>query len=708
MGYGRFISSGLVALSLAANLEMPYMGAAEFKDQCGSTDALTTWAEKGYHPRGTLTWIDPDLAAASQPLMTIAEVDHNSGGARDDPTRVNPSQPLMIITEQRAAIVLQRRYRGSHSSSPPAASTTKKPRPSPWLITRETQVNDPYLRRVISSLEAKPRELAAWAIPRRAIARIHRQNYLMRHGVVYFLDGEGERKLVPSTLRQALLTATHTSPQTGGHRGAKALYRQLTGRYYWPGMYGDCEQCVLRCERCRSMNTARLPNVRSEPKVEPPHPFHTIHIDHKRLVPSGDSEFEYLLIVVCALTRWTIAIPVVSTTSDEVCRALYRHVFQTFSFPVQIVADNAFRAKALSSFARYAGFRMIHILPNNPQSNGLAEATVKRVASLLVRHCRELSEWHKMVPMICHALNSSVHSGTLQSPFFALFGRKPICVPELEDPQLRRVDVDGNEFTGSLAARLRLAWEAIRTASYELKKASLDRASIGKRRWSAPATPTSVNGIQVGDRVMVRHGDAEKAARQRKHGEPAMRTFRVVRVIPEAGAIEIDSRKTGMRPVISVRHAEKVPDHWWIFDDGSGTSGQSAEFTTLADAWGKTPRQIGEVMNCPLKTAKVYQVIDVSAARKRKGSWWYLVQFQGYKEQEWVRDKHLEDAGTWVQNQMTTVRLAGTAKSPPSEAGAPRRSPRLAQVMNELETPPPLSAEETWINSQSDYEVLGM
>ena len=124
------------------------------------------------------------------------------------------------------------------------------------------------------------------------------------------------------------------------------------------------------------MNTGQLPNVRSEPKVEPPHPFHTIHIDHKRLVPSGDSGFEYLLIVVCALTRWIIAIPVVSSTSDEVYRALYRHVFQAFSFPVQIIADNAFRASALGGFARYAGFRIIHILPNNPMSNGLAEATV--------------------------------------------------------------------------------------------------------------------------------------------------------------------------------------------------------------------------------------------------------------------------------------------------------------------------------------------
>ena len=113
-------------------------------------------------------------------------------------------------------------------------------------------------------------------------------------------------------------------------------------------------------------------------------------------------------------------------------------------------------------------------------------------------------------------------------------------------------------------------------------------------------------------------------------------------------------------------------------------------------------------MNCPLKTAKVYQVSNVIAARKRKNSWWYLVQFQGYEAPEWVRDKHLEDAGTWVRNQMATARLAGTAKSPPSEAGAPRRSPRLAQAMNEMETPYALPAEETWINSQTDYEVLGM
>ena len=129
-------------------------------------------AEEGYHPQGTPTWVDPALTATSQPLM--------------------------VITEQQAAVLLQRQYRCTHESRPAVATPTRRPSLSPWQITREVQMNDPYLRRVISSLEAKPVELESWAIPRRAIARVHRQNYLMRDGVVHFLDGEGEHKLVPS------------------------------------------------------------------------------------------------------------------------------------------------------------------------------------------------------------------------------------------------------------------------------------------------------------------------------------------------------------------------------------------------------------------------------------------------------------------------------------------------------------------------------
>ena len=100
-----------------------------------------------------------------------------------------------------------------------------------------------------------------------------------------------------------------------------------------------------------------------------------------------------------------------------------------------------------------------------------------------------------------------------------------------------------------------------------------------------------------------------------------LRTFQVVRLIPEASALEISTRKTGMRPVISLRHATKVPESWWLFDDGSGASGQSGTFTTPADARGDTRKQVDEVMDASIRSSAVYEVENVERAVRKKGRW---------------------------------------------------------------------------------------
>eukprot|EP00965_Chrysotila_dentata_P042802 1420829-Pleurochrysis_carterae.AAC.1 len=42
--------------------------------------------------------------------------------------------------------------------------------------------------------------------------------------------------------------------------------------------------------------TATLPHVRSHSPTEPPHPFHTIYVDHKTMPRSLDTEFHYSLV----------------------------------------------------------------------------------------------------------------------------------------------------------------------------------------------------------------------------------------------------------------------------------------------------------------------------------------------------------------------------------------------------------------------------
>eukprot|EP00965_Chrysotila_dentata_P129688 4287722-Pleurochrysis_carterae.AAC.1 len=81
-------------------------------------------------------------------------------------------------------------------------------------------------------------------------------------------------------------------------------------------------------------------------------------------------------------------------------------------------------------------------------------------------------------------------------------------------------------------------------------------------------------GINVGDYVLVRHGSADFAKNRRRHGFPAHRRFRVVRVLPAAGAVQINPAGTGTQPYVSMRLCKKVPQDWWVLDDNSTATGR--------------------------------------------------------------------------------------------------------------------------------------
>eukprot|EP00965_Chrysotila_dentata_P173427 5725310-Pleurochrysis_carterae.AAC.1 len=105
-------------------------------------------------------------------------------------------------------------------------------------------------------------------------------------------------------------------------------------------MKGDCDEFVRRCEVCNARMTATLPYVRSHSLTEPPHPCHTIYVDHKTMPRSLDTEFNYILVVVCGLTRFTIAIPLPDTSADTTLRALVARVFMIHSIPLVLKSDN--------------------------------------------------------------------------------------------------------------------------------------------------------------------------------------------------------------------------------------------------------------------------------------------------------------------------------------------------------------------------------
>ena len=150
---------------------------------------------------------------------------------------------------------------------------------------------------------------------------------------------------------------------------------------------------------------------------------------------SGD-RYLHIMVVSCALTRFTVLVPVETVTGDETLRALVARVFTIFGNPTVIVTDNgpAFRNELMQAASKFFGYRHIHVLPYNAQANGTAESAVKRVKLLLDRQTRGYSDWHKLLPMMQLMLNSTVMTTTGMTAFAALFGREPDGLERLENP----------------------------------------------------------------------------------------------------------------------------------------------------------------------------------------------------------------------------------------------------------------------------------
>eukprot|EP00965_Chrysotila_dentata_P111669 3692610-Pleurochrysis_carterae.AAC.2 len=130
-------------------------------------------------------------------------------------------------------------------------------------------------------------------------------------------------------------------------------------------------------------------------------------------------------------------------------------------------------------------------------------------------------------------------------------------------------------------------------------------------------------GINVGDYVLLWHASADFAQTRREHGYPALRSFRVVRVLPAAGEVQINPAGTETQPAVSMmRLCKKAPQDWWVLDEGSSAAGRfdlpAGGPSVTATCGGEHDRQVDDEDN-------VYIVEQIDTAQNRKGLWEYRV-----------------------------------------------------------------------------------
>ena len=579
------------------------------------------WSSQGLGPLSVLDsppQSDPYDAIDMCPIIDVAEEE-----GRHPPDATDTSPSTSAIREPEFS------WQNTDHAWDPAAFPTCE-------ITLEEQLKDPAIRLIADALKGD-----------RRISRAKRQRtadrYSLKSGIIYrhvLQDGEPSLAIVvPNHLRAAKLALAHYSMGlNAGHSGGQNLYDGLSQDHYWPGMERECQLFADACDHCggnKSRPTIKIPTAIAP---TPARPFEVIHVDHKGTLPLSGG-YNHVLVVVCALTRFTLYIPVKSTSGRATLDALITNVFSIFGYPLVIVSDNGSHLanSLMQASERLFGFRRIFVLPHTPQANGVAEAAVKKLKIIFDRHTDEYQDWHFLIPMAQATINQRITSGLGITPYQALFGRQAVSLSAIENPDLLPEASPEQKDVRSMARTIQRLQNRLRQVSDDIKQAA-----------AAQQPPVPVGRPVVpGDKIWLNYSDSEKSRYLRKHGKgrPWKHPFVVKEVRPHAVRLEIP--KDGSAPAVrqwqSLRkcsfaaphfHSDNLPiprvDHLHLpLADSSDTEGEEAPQPAQPAADPADPNGWEAWRSAPDTR---YEIERIVSAERVPGGWRLHVKWKDYPD----------------------------------------------------------------------------
>lgn len=235
------------------------------------------------------------------------------------------------------------------------------------------------------------------------------------------------KEVVPSELREQVISANHSEP-TAGHLGIHKTYHRLALRYFWPGMHADIVKFVSSCPICIAY---KLPNhttlgVMGRPK-QCSRPFQMISIDFVGPLPTSRKQNTYLLVVVCCFSKYCLMFPLRKANTEAVIKNLEDLVFLVHGIPQTIILDNGsqFISKSLDTFFFKYKIPNVFFTPRyTPQVNTVERYNKTIITCISTSIDNDHRAWDVKLPKIQFAINNSVNEATGYTPAFLVFGRE--------------------------------------------------------------------------------------------------------------------------------------------------------------------------------------------------------------------------------------------------------------------------------------------
>lgn len=249
-------------------------------------------------------------------------------------------------------------------------------------------------------------------------------------------NGQPRKVIINKEKRTELVAIAHNDI---GHRGRDSIYKLLTDRYYWPGMFEDVAYFTASCNICQ-LRSRQKPTVPFSPTWNTTI-LRTFHLDTKQL-EKGFGGKKYLLRAIEPSIGWPEARAVGKNNSENWAKFIFEEIITRFGCIPVFVADGGpeFMGAVDELFRRYGVIAIISS-PYNPKANGVVERSHQTLVNSILRLCGTNSkDWPKYVHAALLAMRCTTNRMTGYSPYFMLYGKHPILAFELNDPSWHTIN----------------------------------------------------------------------------------------------------------------------------------------------------------------------------------------------------------------------------------------------------------------------------
>ena len=176
-------------------------------------------------------------------------------------------------------------------------------------------------------------------------------------------------------------------------------------------------------------------------------------------MPMAFGGYQYLLVITCDQTNFTIVTPLRSRGAQSVAKALIYRVIYLFGPLRQIICDEAaeFTSHIVQAILHMLNCKLKVISPYNHGSSKV-EIQIKTISDIIVKHLWDKGQmWPLFAATAAYAMNTFASEALNGfSPFQLVFVHDPPDLMSLSFPKIDTIPVAYREYYNLLLARMQM------------------------------------------------------------------------------------------------------------------------------------------------------------------------------------------------------------------------------------------------------------